>query len=229
MRTFVWFITLVFFAIVCRVYALMPSSKQRRTRSTRRHRATCHLAVFLGSGGHTSEAFLLLSAIDFARYTPRSYVVSQGDTLSVQRALAFESSKYTSTPPEASGEAFTIIHIPRARRVHQSLIMTLPTAINSLASCIYHICLRPMITRKCFADVLLVNGPGTCVMLCAAAYISRVFFIPSPRLIYVESFARVSSLSLSGRLLRPFVDRFVVQWPEALKDGRHGDCPGWLV
>lgn len=31
-----------------------------------------------------------------------------------------------------------------------------------------------MITRKSFADVLLVNGPGTCVMLCAAAYISRV-------------------------------------------------------
>jgi len=35
------------------------------------------------------------------------------------------------------------------------------------------------------------------------------------RIIYVESFARVKSLSLSGKLLRPFVDKFVVQWPEA--------------
>jgi beta-1,4-N-acetylglucosaminyltransferase len=33
-------------------------------------------------------------------------------------------------------------------------------------------------------------------------------------LIYVESLARVKSLSLSGKLLLRVVDRFVVQWPE---------------
>ncbi len=33
---------------------------------------------------------------------------------------------------------------------------------------------------------------------------------PSPKLIYVESFARVNSLSLSGKLLRPFVDKCVM-------------------
>jgi beta-1,4-N-acetylglucosaminyltransferase len=31
-------------------------------------------------------------------------------------------------------------------------------------------------------------------------------------MIYVESIARVESLSLSGKLLRPIVDHFVVQW-----------------
>lgn len=34
------------------------------------------------------------------------------------------------------------------------------------------------------------------------------------KIIYVESFARVTSLSLSAKLLRPFVDSFVVQWPQ---------------
>lgn len=36
----------------------------------------------------------------------------------------------------------------------------------------------------------------------------------SPRLVYIESFARVERLSLTGRLVRPFVDRFVVQWTQ---------------
>ena len=58
--------------------------------------------VTSSKGGHTSEALLLLSAIDLARYTPRTYVVSEGDTLSVQRALAFESSKAASTSNNAS-------------------------------------------------------------------------------------------------------------------------------
>lgn len=46
----------------------------------------------------------------------------------------------------------------------------------------------------------------------------QVLGLPHTRIIYVESFARVSSLSLSARLLKPFVDRFVVQWPDLVPD-----------
>jgi beta-1,4-N-acetylglucosaminyltransferase len=35
----------------------------------------------------------------------------------------------------------------------------------------------------------------------------------STRVIYVESFARTQTLSLTGRILYPVVDCFVVQWP----------------
>lgn len=69
------------------------------------------------------------------------------------------------------------------------------------------------------------------------------------RIIYVESFARVSTLSLSGKLVRPFVDTFVVQWPGAagsgatpsqgkevanpversMRKGVSAICRGWLV
>lgn len=41
-------------------------------------------------GGHTSEALTLLSALDFTRYYPRSYVYSQGDILSAKKAADLE-------------------------------------------------------------------------------------------------------------------------------------------
>jgi beta-1,4-N-acetylglucosaminyltransferase len=50
------------------------------------------------------------------------------------------------------------------------------------------------------------------------------------RSIYIESWARVKALSLSGRLLKPFVDRFLVQWPEiAKKEGERVEYLGPLV
>ena len=37
------------------------------------------------------------------------------------------------------------------------------------------------------------------------------------KVIYIESFARVDSASLTGRLIHPFADLFIVQWEEGLK------------
>jgi len=34
------------------------------------------------------------------------------------------------------------------------------------------------------------------------------------KIIFIESFARVQTLSLSGKILYYFADRFLVQWPE---------------
>ena len=36
------------------------------------------------------------------------------------------------------------------------------------------------------------------------------------KVIYIESFARVDSASLTGRLIHPFADLFIVQWEEGL-------------
>ena len=41
-------------------------------------------------GGHTTEALRLISALDFSRYTPRIYVISEGDDLSAQKAMTLE-------------------------------------------------------------------------------------------------------------------------------------------
>jgi len=56
---------------------------------------------------------------------------------------------------------------------------------------------------------------------------NKFFGLPAPTIIYVESFTRVKALSLSGKLIRPLVDRFIVQWP-ALQKGK-SECHGVLV
>lgn len=43
---------------------------------------------------------------------------------------------------------------------------------------------------------------------------SQVLLFRPCSLVFVESFCRVESVSLSGRLLYPVVDEFVVQWPQ---------------
>ena len=48
------------------------------------------------AGGHTTEALALVSSLDFVRYTPRTYIISDGDTLSAQKARELEERKHVS-------------------------------------------------------------------------------------------------------------------------------------
>jgi hypothetical protein len=48
---------------------------------------------------------------------------------------------------------------------------------------------------------------------------TQILGLRHTKIIYVESFARVKSLSLSAKLLRHVVDTFIVQWPEAAGPG----------
>ena len=50
------------------------------------------------AGGHTSEALSLLSALSFNRYVPRIYIISEGDTLSMQKAMVLEATKAADAP-----------------------------------------------------------------------------------------------------------------------------------
>lgn len=51
------------------------------------------------AGGHTTEALALISALDFTRYTPRTYLISDGDALSAQKARELEERKRVSGSP----------------------------------------------------------------------------------------------------------------------------------
>ncbi|KAH8118986.1 glycosyltransferase family 1 protein [Phellopilus nigrolimitatus] len=211
-----------------RLFAILPKKAKGRRR-TKNASDTCSLAVFLGSGGHTSEALALISTLDFIRYSPRKYIVSEGDSLSAQKVAELERELVRQKNLTGRPTAYEILIVPRARHVHQALMATPPTAIWSLISSLQQLMRIPLTAGEPFADVLLLNGPGTCCILCVAVYITRFCGLPAPRMIYVESFARINTLSLSGKLLRPFVDRFVVQWPQLLNDNGCGDCRGWLV
>lgn len=47
-------------------------------------------------------------------------------------------------------------------------------------------------------------------------------------MVYIESMARVKRLSLSGKIVRLFVDRFFVQW-ETLADEKKENHRWWLA
>ncbi|KAL1919927.1 uncharacterized protein VTP21DRAFT_1859 [Calcarisporiella thermophila] len=159
----------------------------------------------------------LVSGLNMQRYTPRIYVVSQDDHLSAAKAREFEHSLGS-----MYGRDYLIRHILRARQVGQPWLTTPWSVLQCMLSAV-----RIVLGDR--PDVLICNGPGSCVPLCVLAYIPRIFGLAYTRLLYVESFARTHSLSLSGRLLIRFVDRFIVQWPSLALKYRRAENAGILV
>ena len=49
------------------------------------------------------------------------------------------------------------------------------------------------------------------------------------RIVFVESFCRTKSLSVTGRLLYPFACRFIVQWEELVDRYPRAECFGFLI
>ena len=70
--------------------------------------------------------------------------------------------------------------------------------------------------RRARPQLLLCNGPGTCLPLVAAAALLRGLVRRRCGLVYVESICRVQRLSLTGVLLYRLrlCDALYVQWPE---------------
>lgn len=63
-------------------------------------------------------------------------------------------------------------------------------------------------------DVILSTGAALAVPFFVVGRLRR------KRLVYVESFTRVSGLSLSGRIVYPLTDAFFVQWQASAWRGR---------
>ena len=140
----------------------------------------------------------LLAGMRLENYQPRVYVAAEGDTMSVQKVEAFES---------RLNRAADIRKIPRARKVLQSYVSSVFSTLISLAYSF------PLVLSV-WPDLVLCNGPGTCIPLCAVAFLLKFTGLRNVRLVYVESICRVQALSLSGKLLYYLADHLVVQWPE---------------
>jgi len=57
--------------------------------------------------------------------------------------------------------------------------------------------------------VIVSSGPGVGAVMCWVGWLA------GSRIVFVETIARVTGLSMAGRLTRPIADRFFVQWPQA--------------
>jgi beta-1,4-N-acetylglucosaminyltransferase len=60
-------------------------------------------------------------------------------------------------------------------------------------------------------DVVVTTGAHTAVPMC---YIAKMF---GKKVIFIESFAKTSTPTISGKLVYPIADLFVVQWEEMKK------------
>ena len=192
----------------------------------------------------------LLTNLDPQSYTHRTYIVSSGDGFSATKAMTFEldlaaraqtnelSVKVFPSSPlghlprdELSPNTlpYSLYVIPRARKIHQSLLTTPLSSFHCLLAC-----LTLLRSLPSYPDLILLNGPATSVLVLLACFILRFFAFPGTkgkmRSIYVESWARVKSLSLSGKILTKtgMTDRFLVQW-ESLARTRAEEFRGCLV
>ncbi|XP_077784586.1 UDP-N-acetylglucosamine transferase subunit ALG14 isoform X2 [Podarcis muralis] len=156
-------------------------------------------------GGHTTEILRLLSSLS-QTYSPRHYVLADSDKMSEEKICSFEQQRAET----ASNSLFTLHRIPRSREVRQLWSSSVLTTLRSMFYCL-------PLTFRLKPDLVLCNGPGTCVPICASALLLRMLGIKSVTIVYVESICRVENLSLSGKILYHFSDYFIVQWP-ALKE-----------
>ena len=69
--------------------------------------------------------------------------------------------------------------------------------------------LRVAVTER--PDVVITTGAGVVVFLCLFC---KLF---GAKLVFLESMARVSRPTLTARMLYPFADLFLVQWPQLCK------------
>ncbi len=176
--------------------------------------------IILGSGGHTAEMLRLLGGMNLHNYTPRVYVVAEGDKMSVDKVEKFESTAST----RGSGAAASIRKVPRARQVMQSYITSV---FSTLVAVLYSL---PIVWSS-YPDLVLCNGPGTCIPLCFWAYVMKFFGLKNSKIIYVESVCRVEHLSLSGLLLYYLfmADCVFVQWPQLTQRYPRTLCIGRIV
>ncbi|RPB03489.1 Alg14-domain-containing protein [Choiromyces venosus 120613-1] len=182
-----------------------------------------HILYNLGSGGHTAELLSLLTSTSTPTHThlhtrtKRTYTISRGDALSAKKAFLFECSAGS---PSSSYE---ILEIPRARGIGQTWLSTPLSAISCLAGCVR------VFVKVGLPDVVVCNGPGSAVLVAGVCFLAKFLGLCKTRIIYVESFARVRSLSLSGKLLYAFADRFVVQWPGLVEKYPRAEFHGILI
>ncbi|KAF4472021.1 glycosyltransferase family 1 [Fusarium albosuccineum] len=173
----------------------------------RRRSQDYHLFV-LGSGGHTKEMLMMMDDgfCDFANFH-RRYLISSGDRMSVYHLGDYEADLeiLCALQDKDPGTHDTCI-VTRARRVHQPLWSTPFTALLSILD-IFPALLTPpaynMAAKLQYPTCIFSNGPATGFFVGVAAHLLKMFYLVpenTMQFVYIESWARISTLSLTGKL-----------------------------
>ena len=163
------------------------------------------LLIILGSGGHTTEMLQLIKSIDLINKYEALFIIADGDEHS-ERKLK-EENEFN------QGE---ILKVTRSRKVGQSYLTSIITTLICLIQSFF-ICLQFK------PNMILCNGPGTCIPFCL---IGKLI---CSKTIFVESFCRTRSLSLSGKIATRLCDHVLVQWPEIANENKNTEYIGFLL
>lgn len=85
---------------------------------------------------------------------------------------------------------------------------------NCFKSLILYIKIRP--------DYIITTGAHTAVPMC---YLGKIF---GSKIIYIETFANITTKTLTGRMIYPIADKFIVQWDSMKKLYPKAEVGGWI-
>ncbi|CAJ0571689.1 unnamed protein product, partial [Mesorhabditis spiculigera] len=155
----------------------------RHSRNSTRKRKMVRTLAVMGSGGHTTEMCCVLENLSSA-YKEFSLVIA--DTDQISQGKVEELAKFK--------ENSRIEWIPRSREVGQSYITSVFTTLRAFYYSL-------AVVWRFSPDLVLTNGPGTCIPICVAAALFDIFRLRDTTIVFVESICRVQSLSLTGAIL----------------------------
>ncbi|XP_027197264.2 ALG14, UDP-N-acetylglucosaminyltransferase subunit [Dermatophagoides pteronyssinus] len=217
-------ILLISFIVICIgtiIFLLLIGQQSDQTKS---------LMSVLGSGGHTHEMLTLIKSLIIQEESKDSkhfpfeeiiFIVSRDDEFSVEKLnQIIPEWSSSSSNDQTNSIRFQLHRIQRSRQVHQNYISSIWTTLISL----YH---SFKIIFKIRPKILLCNGPGVCIpVIIACRIISN-----RTNIIFVESFCRTRSLSLTGKILyhTKLVNHFMVQWPKLVGKYPRAKFLGLLV
>lgn len=195
------FLISIFYYMVLQ-YAKRHSHKPRRKLNGD---VVIRFMAIMGSGGHTMELSSLIKSLKQKNYQERYYIIADTDTLSEEKVHVLEKETF-------NYGKYKIMKIPRSREVGQSYFTSIFSTLKAFFACL-------KVVYEVKPNCLFTNGPGTAIPVVFAIFLFDLLFGRDCRIIFIESFARVKTLSLTGKILyyTKVADVIIVQWNDLVK------------
>lgn len=116
------------------------------------------------------------------------------------------------TPYEAKSKSVKTYYMEQVNRKEKSFLLRM--VINTVRSFRIYVKEKP--------DYVICTGVLAMIPICL---ITKLF---GKKLIYIESFAKVTSPTQTGKMMYKYADRFYVQWPQMLKIYPKAICLGGI-
>lgn len=201
-------IYIVIIAVLAAAVATIVAIALKVDWSKRKDKDYYEVTILLGSGGHTGELCELLHNFKMERLSKLNVLITASDKTSEPFFRNYLKRDHAATEETILGK-LNVFYLPRTNEVKQSKISSILTTLRSMVTSFILIVKSLLSTTH-----LISNGPGTCVPIFYIFFILKVIRLSNAKLIFIESWCRVKDLSLTGKIVKPIANEFIVHWPE---------------